>query len=293
MGLLSKVKKFGKKVVGGVTKVFKSVMKPIGKLMQKDWFKKVMLAATIVTGGVALASGITAGLGASAQGAGFLQSFVTGGKAFAAALANPMQAGKDLLGKAGMTIGQGAATAGQAVQAGQSSAGAGFLDAAGQATGLPSAGGVAEAATGAVAEGLKGGLAAGNAYATAPAGGLQGLATQAGIQTGEQAAGGGLLSKALKGAWDFAKSPGGAQIIGNTITGAFAPSEADDAIKVMKAKRKIENEDYANYDWSGVADRRLTLPTEWGRQNRPQFGWGEDWPGAGGPSNTYVSQFAR
>lgn len=98
MGLFSAIGKIFKKVVKGVSKVFKPVTKFVGKVVNSKWFKYVMIAAAIVTVGVSLYAGVTAGMAASAQGATLMNSFVTGSKAFMTALVNPISTAKAALG---------------------------------------------------------------------------------------------------------------------------------------------------------------------------------------------------
>ena len=98
MGLFSSIGKIFKKVVKGVGKVFKKAVKFVGKIVNSKWFKYVMIAAAIVTAGVALYAGVTAGMAASAQGATLMNSFVTGSKAFMTALVNPISTAKAAFG---------------------------------------------------------------------------------------------------------------------------------------------------------------------------------------------------
>ncbi|MEE8482275.1 MAG: hypothetical protein V3S12_02890, partial [Acidiferrobacterales bacterium] len=79
MGLFSSIGKFFKKIWGGITKVFKAVMKPINKLLGSKLGKILMLAVSIFTMGASLlagAQGFMSGTG------GFISKFLNGGKAF-------------------------------------------------------------------------------------------------------------------------------------------------------------------------------------------------------------------
>lgn len=97
MGLFSGIKKIFKKVTKGITKVFKKVTHFVGKVVRSKWFKYVMIAAAVVTVGMALYAGVTAGMAASAQGATLMNSFVAGSKEFMTALLHPILTAKSAL----------------------------------------------------------------------------------------------------------------------------------------------------------------------------------------------------
>jgi len=94
MGLFSSIGKIFKKVTKGITKVFKKVTKFVGKVVRSKWFKYVMIAAAVVTVGIALYAGVTAGMAASAQGATLMDAFVAGSKEFMTALIHPITTAK-------------------------------------------------------------------------------------------------------------------------------------------------------------------------------------------------------
>lgn len=93
MGLFSGIKKLGKKLFKGVKKVFKKVGKFVGKVMKSKIGKMIMLAASVVTGGLSIAA-FAGGFMGQAAGASLLTKFVAGAKAFAGTLLNPVGAAK-------------------------------------------------------------------------------------------------------------------------------------------------------------------------------------------------------
>lgn len=100
MGLKSAVKK----VVKGVKKVFKKVVKAVGKFLNSKLGKAIMLAATVVTGGMALYGAyMGAGAGASfaaSQGGGFMAQFAGGAKGMLAGAMKGMGAASKMMGNA-------------------------------------------------------------------------------------------------------------------------------------------------------------------------------------------------
>jgi hypothetical protein len=126
MGFFKSIKKAFKKVTKGISKLFKAVVKPFTKLMQNKVFKGIMLAASIVTGGIAIYGGIMGAVGAAGTQAwstlSLTSKFVTGAKAFVsgaqAAVGSAMGSVKGALGVNG-------ASGGAGITASASQAGAG------------------------------------------------------------------------------------------------------------------------------------------------------------------------
>lgn len=195
MGFFSKIKDVGKKILGGVKKVFKKVGRAVSKVLDSDIGKAILTTAAVVTGGIALAAGATKFAGAT----GFFNKFVAGGKEFVSALANPVSKGKELLGGAGTTA--------QQVAAG-SQAGTG-VGAAGGAAGEQAAQAMlASPQTGATAQAAN--LAGGTAGATG------GAATQTKGFLGRVAELGG---KAAGKTYDLLKTPGGGYLATGLVRG--------------------------------------------------------------------------
>ena len=94
MGLFSGIKKGFKKVFKGVKKAFKKVGKFAGKVMSSKWFKGLMIAAAVFTGGMALMAGFGNAMATSGT---FMTKFVAGAKGFMAGLMNPVATGKGAL----------------------------------------------------------------------------------------------------------------------------------------------------------------------------------------------------
>lgn len=142
MGFFSKIKDVGKKILGGVKKVFKKVGKAVSKVLSSDIGKAILTTAAVVTGGIALAAGAKGFAGAT----GFFNKFVAGGKEFVSALANPVAKGKEMLGGAGTTAQQ-AAAGSQAGAGVGATGGAGGEQAAQALLASPQTGATAQAAT--------------------------------------------------------------------------------------------------------------------------------------------------
>jgi hypothetical protein len=215
MGLFSGIKKAVKSVYKGAKKVFNKVMTKVGKITGSKWGKALMIAGAAVMGGIALYGAYT-GWTAAAANATFGAKVAAAVKGMTAALGSPIATGKEMLGAAG-AAGSGATAGANAAQA---------ANAVGAAGTQGSMGALGTGGTG-LGEAVTAAQTAGNGAAAF--GAPEGFSAigQAGLQAGQAGAGagagagttGGLLSKAGKAAWDFAKSPGGAQIISGVVSG--------------------------------------------------------------------------
>jgi len=231
MGLLKKIKKGIKNVIGGVKKVFKKGLKFVGKIAASKWGKILMTAASIYMGGIAI-YGALQGVAQAGAGATFLQTFASGAKGALTALANPIATGKQALGLGAQAAGSASALGG-ASGAGAFGAPEGFGQLGTAAAGSADAAGGAGASL--LATGAEG--AASGAGQFAASSGLQAAGTGA-------SASGGLLSKAAGAAWDFAKSPAGSKLIGNVIKGYGEGAAADEA-----AKQRWKEQRYYDEQW--------------------------------------------
>jgi hypothetical protein len=196
MGLFSGLKKAVGGIFKGVSKIFKPVtklvQKGLSKIVGKKWARRLTMGAAIFMGGTALIAGFQGFMGASG---GFFSKLVTGGKEFLAALAHPIKGAKSILPGGGSLTGAGGAAT--------------------SAAGTAAVSAPAAAPAAAVTEGLPAAISA------PELGALPGTTLPAGTS-----AAGGLLSKAgagIKSAggtiFDFAKTPGGGLLIGNTLAG--------------------------------------------------------------------------
>ena len=70
------------------------------KILQNDWVKYGLMAASLFTGGVAIVNGVVQGAGAAASAKGFMASFVEGAKGFvqgaASGIVNPLKTAGNL-----------------------------------------------------------------------------------------------------------------------------------------------------------------------------------------------------
>lgn len=198
MGLFSGLKKAIGGIFKGVGKIFKPVTKLIhkglSKIVGKKWARRLMIGAAIFMGGTALLAGFQGFMGASG---GFFSKLVTGGKEFLAALAHPIKGAKSILPGGGSLTGAGGAAT-SAVGATAPAAPGSVTPSAIATEGLPAA-----------------------SISAPELGALPGTTLPSGTS-----AAGGLLSKAgatVKSAGgsiiDFAKTPGGGLLIGNTLAG--------------------------------------------------------------------------
>lgn len=250
MGLLKSIKKGFKNVFKGIKKKFMKGMAFVGKIMGSKWGKILMLAATIFTGGMALAGGIAAFGTSAAAGGSFMANFVAGAQGFMTAMASPVSQAKKLLG-AGATAGetlalatagaplealQGATAAGQQVGTGIAGAGEAIQAAGGVTSALPGGG-----AAGVGGAGLGGGGGttaldiAGKAAAT---GGGKGVTALQGVKTGIQEAKGNWLTNAIKAGTEFAKTPAGAKLVEGFGGGAYREEEMDKFFRFQDRYRK-------------------------------------------------------
>lgn len=240
MGLLSGIKKIGKGIVKGIKKVFKGVGKFVGKIVGSKWGKTLMAAATVFTGGMALAAGVGAFTGQAAS-ATFLTKFVAGAKGFVGALLNPVGAAKGFFGNLGQ--GLGAAAQGAAQGVGALPAGADLAQAAAEQTAegaatmanAPSTDPTTIVAEGGAAAPAGGGGVAGapGASPTAPAG-VDWSGAAPGGAPGAAAPGaqqGGFLSRAASGTMDFLKSPGGGKLAAGLVQGYAEGAAAEEKLR--------------------------------------------------------------
>lgn len=255
MGLLKSIKKGFKNVFKGIGKVFKKGLAFVGKITQSKWGKILMLAATVFTGGMALAGGIAAFGTSAAAGGTFMTNFVAGAGGFMSALASPVSQAQKMLGggataletsTAITAIGQAAApvealqgvtAAGQTVGTGIAGAGEAIKAAGGITSTLPGQ------ATGVAGAGLGGGggtTALDIAGKTAATGGSKGVASLQGVKTGLQqgAQEGNWLTKAIKAGTDFAKTPAGAKMLEQFGKAGYEEAEMDKYMNFMDRYRR-------------------------------------------------------
>lgn len=253
MGILKSIKKGFKNVFKGIGKVFKKGLAFIGKITQSKWGKILMLAATIFTGGMALAGGIAAFGTSAAAGGTFMTNFVAGASGFMTALASPVQQAQKMLG--------GAATAGETAAAitavGQAQAPLEVLQgatAAGQQVGTGIAGaGEAVKAAGGITSALPGGGAPGIAGAGIGGGGGTTALDIAGRTAGQAGKGldlaskigptqvgqkGGWLAQAIEAGTEFAKSPAGAKMLETFGAAGKREAEIDKYMNFMDRYRR-------------------------------------------------------
>lgn len=195
MGILKKIGKAIGSVFNGIKKVFRAVMKPINKILGSKWGKVLMTALSIFTLGSALLAGGAEFLAVRAAGSGYISSFVAGGKAFIGSLLG--------------------------IEPTQQKAAAGAPGASGLPQPMSGAGGgvtgqdiIASPTTPAGA-----GVAAPQITPQVSYGMGGKNITQFGNTVANVEKPGNWLSKAAKGALDFAKTPSGGTIIGAMITG--------------------------------------------------------------------------
>ena len=234
MGIFSSIKKFGKKILGGISKVFKKVGKFVSKITGSKWGKILLIAASAVTMGMALYAGVAGGM---AHTGTLMSKFVVGAKDFMSAFLHPIQTGKAIAsGQSAAASVRAAATAAEQMATVQGVTGV---------TQTPSTAleGVAEVGAEAGVEagaGVMGPPAPAPSTMVTPESGLTAPAAPATAPPtvappvipppAEQA---GLLSRAATGAKDFASSTGGGLLIGNVLSRygqAAAMEEADKRI---------------------------------------------------------------
>lgn len=200
MGILSGIKKIGKKIFGGIKKVFKAIMKPINKILGSKWGRVLMTGLAIFTMGSALIAG---GKAFAQPGLGFIDRFVQGGGAFIDSLIGVKASEGDI------TAAGGPGSSGLPQPMTGAGGGVQMLDPQGLIDQVPQA-----AAAAPQAAGTMGPPAALAGPGLAPVGPMGPPASLAGAEKS-----GGWLSKAAKGALDFAKTSSGGTIIGAMISG--------------------------------------------------------------------------
>jgi len=279
MGLFSGIKKIFKKVISGVKKVFKPVTKALGKLMQKKWFKWVLIAAAVFTAGISLYAGITAGMAASAGGASLMSSYVVGAKAFMVALVNPITTAKAAFAgnlsvasrvaaaaQTGATAGLGGAGAAQAAITGPGvttagAAGPGLTTSAGttaEFTGNLAAPAAAAAPVGSVPSGIA---------TTTPNSVLPATSTPVPLEPLPPApANPGMLTKAAKAVGGFAQTTGGGMLLAGALQGFGSGKLAEAELKERQRIEGLWNDPEATQDALDASGQPITLPegARWG-----------------------------
>lgn len=249
MGIFDSIKNLKSSIWSGVKKGFNKFMAGFGKVFGGQLGQIVMLALTVWTAGAALLAGVGAWTGTAAS-AGLSGKFMAAGKAFLSTLTGIGAAPVTPTPPPGTTV----ADAASKVAAG--------AEQASQVANAAGAAGDVLAKTSQVAAGTSPGGAASLASAVAPASRaapminpqLQVLnATERAAMAAQQAAqSGGLLSKAARGAWNFAKTDAGGNIIGQAVQG-YATAQAEEAKyeRELKAERRIDKL------WGNVKNSKL------------------------------------
>jgi len=253
MGILKSIKKGFKNVFKGIGKVFKKGLAFVGKITQSKWGKILMLAATVFTGGMALAGGIAAFGTSAAAGGTFMTNFVAGASGFMTALASPVQQAQKMLGgaatagetataitaasqaKAPLEALQGATAAGQQVGTGIAGAGEAIQAAGGATSALP---GQAAAGVGGAGIGGGGGTTALDIAGGAAGKGAKGLDLASKIGPSQVGQGGNWLTNAIKAGTDFAKTPAGAKMLEHFGAGGAREAEMDKYMKFYDRYRR-------------------------------------------------------
>jgi hypothetical protein len=259
MGLLSKIWKGVKGVVGGIVdgvkKVFRAILEPVAKLFDSGFGKALMIGLAVFTLGSSLLAGVQGFLNPALQGQSFLTKFVNGGKEFLNTLLGTKfeTAPKELAGGGGKVANVPGV---ESVPAPEKQLPADIL------TGEGAQGGLAPGAEGA------GNLT--QVTPTTPALGVEGMPATT-VPGGTDAKG--WLSKAAGAAWDFAKSEPGSNIIGSMIQGVGAGmaeknrQEFDSRIERMFANPNDPGmQQLANTDYSVNAGGIVPRATRGGAQ---------------------------
>lgn len=216
MGFLSKVWKGVKGIVSGIGRVFKKILKPIGKILGSSWGKALMIGLSIFTFGTALLAGFST-FGSTAGS--FLTKFVAGGKDFVGAL----------LGKSATQGNLGGAGEAAAATTAQGSIEA-VVPAVGEITkaGAKTVEAAANVAGGATSTGaLPTGLQAAGAPAAAAVGPTKAAAALLPKAQSFGTTAGGWLREAAGSAKEFLKTPTGMNLAGNMLQGYSAGKTAD------------------------------------------------------------------
>lgn len=318
MGFFSSLWKGVKNVFKGVMKIFSPILKPIGKILNTGWGKALMLAMSVFTMGASLMAGYSAFTNTAgsfltkfvAGGKAFIGSLLgkkptEGGTGVATPTAGGGTAGEVAATQQinpGALLGD-ASQGGGAIQSGSGAFGPGATGdvmqqatSAGQTAGqtgagamLPPGGGVAPPA--AVPPGMKPGAGVSIPPFSA---GPQGMGTSSvGKQMGQiaaQTAPGqkmgfgtdtrGWLTKAAQGAWTFAKSETGREVIGGLMEGYYE-GKRDDAY--YAEQRRIDDmwRNPNNTGRRGIEANRQRLED----YNAPR--------GLAGAGSVYASRLAR
>lgn len=236
MGLFSGIKKGFKKVFKGVKKAFKKVGKFAGKVMSSKWFKGLMIAAAVFTGGMALMAGFGNAMATSGT---FMTKFVAGAKGFMSGLMNPVATGKGAL--AGAQGGGGLSGALQGA-----AQGSGALQTAGAAQTLQQAGAQGTMGQGPMSAAPPPDAGSqqawldklGQGQGAAPPSGAMSPAAAAPAGAPAVAAPTTMPGKLMQGAKnlggtavDFAKSPGGGMMLMGAMQGYAAGKREEDYLK--------------------------------------------------------------
>lgn len=217
MGIFKKLKKIGKKVLKGAKKVFKKATKFIGKIAGSKWGKALLIAGSVVMGGIAI-YGAMQGVAAAGAGTTFMGKFAAGAKGMMGALANPVTTGKEMLGAA-----------------------SGAANAVGATEGIAAMGG----AQGAEALAAPAGGFFDTAVAAAPQ-----VAGGAGTGVAESS----VLSSIGKGALNFAKSTGGGQMLSGMVQGYAEGKQAEEDRKWKEEQARYYDTAWAD---QGATDKFL------------------------------------
>lgn len=232
MGLLKDIGKAFGKVWKGITKVFKAILKPVAKFFSSDIGKALMIGVSIFTLGTSLLAGAQGFM----AGQGFLGKFVNGGKEFLNSLLGTQF--ETATNAAGEVAGQAAGAAGELAAENAVAAGDLLTNAADVTAQGANAAGVTGAApstlgrAGELANAAPGSVANMNAMNS-----LQKAATPVANVASSAAKEPGWLQKAASAAFEFAKSPSGQTVIGNTLAGAAAGAQQKE---MLEHERRVE-----------------------------------------------------
>jgi hypothetical protein len=287
MGLFSEIGDFLGDVVDGVVDFVDDALGiDLVKILDNDFVKYGLMAASLFTGGVAIVNGVIQGAGAAASAQGFMAKFVEGAVGFvkgvASGIANPMKTAGNLLDDAGnLMSGSYADMTGHAGKMAQDATSA-SMDML--ADGGDIAGNVAEDALGSVDPdamltdaGVDEALGAstpdfslaemaraGDPGVNAPIGVEGGIyQPRDGVQPsgfslggawdGIKEAGGDFLSKMWDGTQEFASSPAGLQTIAGMAQGYAQGAAIEERWKMMQ-----EEEERRRRSWDGFSGRTRT-----------------------------------
>lgn len=288
MGLFSGIKKFAKKIVNGIKKVFAPILTPIAKFLNSKIGKIILIAAAVFTVGIALYAGWAAA--AATQGT-MMTKFLTGAKAFVSAVMNPIQAAKAAVGGTGIfASGANLTSAGQvgvfsgnaftegfgqaAVSTAADSAAAGELLAEGGAEVAAEAGMAVDPAAAVEAGASTGAEAAvGMGPPAGGAGTVSGGASAPQTELFKQIPGGGdgsflsnsanMIAKAAGKFGDFTKTTGGGLLMSNVLQG-YSQGKIEEREEERRAAREALWADSPELDHlREVSQRRMRVPDNW------------------------------